>query len=526
MGRRYSAHTDFWSGRVENLTLNKEWLNKFNWPETLITGHPLAIAHRGACDHAPENTLKSFQVAASLFSEMWELDVRLSSDGVCVVAHDDNLTRVARRGLRVSEATWDEISALHLPEGQHIPRLEQVIELARHTGCGLYIEIKSEGAGLAAWKLLQDAGFRFACLASFNVNWIRELRQLGCDYPLAVLVPAGADPFVYLDDVAVEIVHLCWRDASDAPHQLLSDELMQKFVDQSLQVVIWDEDRKSVIDGLWDKPIMGICSNRPELLKPYRPDPDHPVDIVCHRGANTIAPENTLEAARICVDQHYQYVEMDVHTSADGELVVIHDAYLNRTTNGNGMVMEKTLREIKNLDAGGWFREGAAGFRVPTLEQFLKVAQGRSGVYIEIKQADPAAIMQLVSELGMVDSCFFWCGDIDVLRWLRNHSPDIILMATRWQFSSVADAVAAYGAQIIEFDVEKDDLTEVGQCHEHGVRSMIYSRRTDWNELASYQKYKPHMLNLDHPDRYKILASYPLVYRHFQSMQEAIANGP
>jgi glycerophosphoryl diester phosphodiesterase len=77
------------------LTLSKDWLQRFAWPETLITGHPLAIAHRGACDHAPENTLKAFQIAASLSAEMWELDIRLSADGVCVVAHDDNLTRIA-----------------------------------------------------------------------------------------------------------------------------------------------------------------------------------------------------------------------------------------------------------------------------------------------------------------------------------------------------------------------------------------------------------------------------------------------
>ncbi|MFV2035886.1 MAG: glycerophosphodiester phosphodiesterase, partial [Halocynthiibacter sp.] len=261
-----------------------------------MTGFPLAIAHRGACDYAPENTLKAFRIAADLSSEMWELDVRVSADGVCVVAHDDNLTRVARRGLRVSESTWDEISALRLPEEQKISRLEHVIELAKATGCGLYIEIKSAGAGPLAWKLLRDAGFRFAVLASFNVSWIRELRVLGCDYPLGVLVPAGADPFSYMDGVDVEIVHPCWRDATERPDELLTDELMDKFRDHGHQIVIWHEDRAAVLDALWGLAIMGICSNRPELLKPYRPNPDHPIDIVCHRGANNLAPENTLEA--------------------------------------------------------------------------------------------------------------------------------------------------------------------------------------------------------------------------------------
>ncbi len=197
------------------MTISQDWLNKFGWPETLKTGHPLAIAHRGACDYAPENTLKSFRIAADLCSEMWELDIRVSADGVCVVAHDDNLTRVTRRGLRVSEAPWNEIAALRLPEGQHIPRLEEVIELAQQTGCGLYIEIKSEGAGPLAWKLLEAAGLRFAALVSFNPVWIGELREMGCDYPLGILVPTGADPFTYLFGVEVDIVHPWWRNASE-----------------------------------------------------------------------------------------------------------------------------------------------------------------------------------------------------------------------------------------------------------------------------------------------------------------------
>ncbi len=499
------------------MTLTKDWLQKFGWPETLVTGHPLAIAHRGASDYAPENTLKSFQIAADLCAEMWELDIRVSSDGVCVVAHDDNLTRVARRGLRVSESTWEEISALRLPEGQYIPRLEQVIELAQKTGCGLYVEIKSEGAGPLALKLFQDANFRFAALASFNVNWIGDLRDMGCEYPLGVMVPAGANPFAYLGGVKVDIIHPCWRDAAEDPHNLLTDDLMRKFSDHGHQIVIWHEDRAAVLNGLWDKPIMGICSNRPELLKPYRPDPNHPVDVVCHRGANYIAPENTLESARICIDQHFQYVEVDVRTTIDGELVVLHDADLARTTNGNGLVIDRTLAEIKEFDAGAWFREGATGYRVPTLAQFLQLAKGRAGLYIELKHAEPGALLDVVVGEDMLDQCFFWGIDTSVMLQLRAKSNDINLMALRWMYSSVEEAARTYDAQIIEFDVTKDDLNEVPQCRDLGVRSMIYSRTQNWGELSSYLKFEPDMVNLDRPDRFKILSSYPGVHRHLKA---------
>ncbi|PHR93533.1 MAG: hypothetical protein COA78_32680 [Blastopirellula sp.] len=490
-----------------------------------MTGHPLAIAHRGACDYAPENTLKSFQIAADLCAEMWELDIRISADGVCVVAHDDDLTRVAQRGFCVSQTTWDEISTVQLPEGQQIPRLEQVIELAKETGCGLYIEVKSERAGPLAWELLKDADFNFAVLASFNVSLIRELREMGCAYPLGILVPVGADPLTYLGGVDVDVVHLCWRYASENPHELLTDDLMQEFTDHGHQVVIWDEDRAKVLDALWNQPIMGICSNRPELLKPYRPNPDQPVDIVCHRGANKLAPENTLDAARICIDQRFQFVELDVRTTADGELIVIHDADITRTTNGGGLVIDMTLSEIRSLDAGTWFREGSAGVRVPTLSQMLDLVKDRAGLYIEVKHADPAMLLQVIIARNMLDKCFFWGYDSEVLSQLRTLSPEATIMSPRWMYSSLKEAATTHGVQIVEFDPAKDNLYEISQCRDLGVKSMIYSLTQDWTELASYLQIKPDMVNLDHPDRFKILTTYPKVRRHFETMQRTRING-
>ncbi len=507
------------------MTLTKEWLNRYAWPESLLTGHPLAIAHRGASDHAPENTLKAFRIAADLSAEMWELDVRLSADGVCVVVHDDDLTHIAGHKLCVSETSWQDISAIQLPEEQCIPRLEQIIELARQTGCGLYIEIKSAGAGLLAWEILQDAQFRFACLASFNVNWINELREHSCDYPLGVLVPANVDPFTYLNGVSADIVHLCWRNASENPHELLTNKLLDSLQKQNIQLVLWHEERLHVLAALWKKQFLGICSNRPELLKPYKQDALHPVAIVCHRGANSIAPENTLAAARICIDQHFQYIELDVQTTADGELVVIHDGTLQRTTNGSGLISEHTLAEINQLDAGSWFHKQATNSRVPTLSQFLTLVYEKSGVYIEIKHADPDAVLRIVTEHKMLTNSFFWSANTDALHWLHDKNPAITLMAPRNLYASVAEATAAYGARIIEFDVETDTLAEITECSAHGVRSMIYSRHSDRDNLASYLKYKPDMLNLDHPERFKIITSYPLVQQHFILMREAGAGG-
>jgi glycerophosphoryl diester phosphodiesterase len=502
-------------GKIPAMTLSKDWLQRFNWPLSLADVQPLAIAHRGASAHAPENSLSAFRVAADLSSELWELDVHLSSDGVCVVSHDDDLMRMTGQHVHIAQATWSEISKLKMPEEERIPRLEEVIALAKQTGCGLYIELKAEGAGRAVWRLLLESNFRFASLGSFNVKWVEELRHAGCDYPLSVLVPLGVDPLEYVGDLRVEIVHLCWENASDTPAELITDELLYQFQENENQIVIWHEERAGVLAQLLNKPVMGICSNNPEMLKPYRQKSEHSIAIVCHRGANALAPENTLEAARLCINQGFQFVEIDVRTSADGEVVVMHDATLDRTTNGVGPINTWSAADIAALDAGSWFSDRTKGVGVPTLSQILELARGRIGVYVEIKQASPDVVLDIVTEHKMLPHCFFWSPDRDALRWLRSQSPEIVLMAPRWMYGSVEEAVADYNAQIIEFDATKDDLSEVSLCNSFCVRSMIFSLSHERTDLQRYLRYNPDMINLDSPIKFKILASYPDVQKHF-----------
>jgi len=106
--------------------------------------------------------------------------------------------------------------------------------------------------------------------------------------------------------------------------------------------------------------------------------------IVGHRGAAGLAPENTLaafKAGMISADM----LELDVHLSGDGELIVAHDAKADRTTNGTGYWKDMTLAEIKTLDAGGWYDARFAGEKIPTLGEVLELVNGSHSVLIELK---------------------------------------------------------------------------------------------------------------------------------------------
>ncbi|MGH3354092.1 MAG: glycerophosphodiester phosphodiesterase [Nocardioides sp.] len=116
--------------------------------------------------------------------------------------------------------------------------------------------------------------------------------------------------------------------------------------------------------------------------------------VTAHRGASAYAPENTLAAFRLGIEQRAAWIESDVQATKDGELVLIHDTTLSRTTDveqrfpgrSPWKVKDFTLAEIKSLDAGSWFGEEYAGEQVPTLREMVEqVRFSRSGILMELK---------------------------------------------------------------------------------------------------------------------------------------------
>ncbi|MDZ7371315.1 MAG: glycerophosphodiester phosphodiesterase family protein [candidate division KSB1 bacterium] len=120
---------------------------------------------------------------------------------------------------------------------------------------------------------------------------------------------------------------------------------------------------------------------------------DDPFLVLAHRGASREAPENTLAAFRRAFALGVDGIELDVQLTADGELIVIHDDTVNRTTNGRGRVERKTLAELQALDAGKWFSEQFAGERLPSLAQVLDEAEGVL-VDVEIKKCRDSELLK------------------------------------------------------------------------------------------------------------------------------------
>jgi len=267
--------------------------------------------------------------------------------------------------------------------------------------------------------------------------------------------------------------------------------------------VLWLEKRKEVPEDVLQLPVLGICSNHPELLKTFS-NSEHPhPKIVCHRGAKTFAPENTLSAIDLAIGLGFNIVEIDVRQTKDGVPVVLHDSSANRTTNGRGAIKKMNYADVCKLDAGSWFDPFFAGEPVPRLEDVLAHVKGCLEVYIEIKEAEPEILLEVAQRFDMLGDCFFWCEDIRVMDQLRLLNKDVRLMARRYDFPTLKDAIVRHSPQVIEFNGLKFTHEELEHCQELDILSMPFYMGSKLCVLKKLIDSGADMLNLGNPKLFK-----------------------
>ena len=196
--------------------------------------------------------------------------------------------------------------------------------------------------------------------------------------------------------------------------------------------------------------------------------------IVCHRGAETFAPENTLSAVDLAFDQGFNIVEIDVRQTKDGVPVVMHDSRVNRTTNGRVAIKKMSYDVVSQLDYGSWFDTFFTDEKVRPLEDVLVHAKGRGEVYIEIKEAEPKLLLELVQQFEMLEDCFFWCEDIRIMDQLRLLNKDVRLMARRYDFKTLKATIERHQPQVIGFNGLNFTEEELEQCRELGILSIAF----------------------------------------------------
>ena len=222
--------------------------------------------------------------------------------------------------------------------------------------------------------------------------------------------------------------------------------------------------------------------------------------MIGHRGASGVAPENTLAAFRKAVELGAGFIETDLQLSRDARLVALHDDTLERTTTGRGPVSSMTLEELRQLDAGSWFRastgEGAASFageRIPTIQEVLAFGREHEiGLLLEVKSTGPSgaehAVVGALRASGEIPRSVVLSFSRGVLRRIRELDP---LVMTGFLFgdhlpSPVALAVELGARQLLP---RTDRVTRelVTEAHANDVKVVAWTAnaREEMQKLIS-----------------------------------------
>lgn len=237
-------------------------------------------------------------------------------------------------------------------------------------------------------------------------------------------------------------------------------------------------------------------------------------EIVCHRGANARAPENTWASAQLCIDWGMDWLEIDVNTSRDGVMYVFHGPDLARTTNGKGKIYDWDSVDLDRLDCGSWFDPAFAGERIPRLDEFLRRIKHRIKVFFDVKYADLSKLVALLHELDMADECFFWFGREKFVTAFREVTPDLPLKINVRTPADVDAARTRYNASIVEFGLQDMSEAMAAACRANEIRSMILHKENDPVAFRRILEWNVDMVNVDHGDQFarvrrEYLASMP-----------------
>jgi glycerophosphoryl diester phosphodiesterase len=205
-------------------------------------------------------------------------------------------------------------------------------------------------------------------------------------------------------------------------------------------------------------------------------EPGHPPFTSAHRGFSTAAPENTMAALEGAWKAGATVAEIDVRLSRDGELVLMHDRALRRTTDGRGRLAEKTWDELRRLDAGSWFDPSFAGERIPHLEEVLIWAKGKIGLLVELKnfpERDPRFIDRLLALFNRLDAAeraIIAGFDHFALAKIHRREPSWpIQMIYGARLTDPVGAARACGAGFVSLEPEFCPAEDVAALHEAGI---------------------------------------------------------
>lgn len=157
------------------------------------------------------------------------------------------------------------------------------------------------------------------------------------------------------------------------------------------------------------------------------PESKHALVVIAHRGNHVNVPENTLASYKLAIEAGADYVEVDLRTTKDGHLVVLHDSKVDRTTNGQGKISDMTLKEVKKLQV---FNQNWKRHRIPEFREVLQTCKGKINIYLDFKEADVAQTWKQIEAAGMEHQVVVYLNKKEQYAEWKKIAPHLPLMTS------------------------------------------------------------------------------------------------
>lgn len=407
-------------------------------------GKVSVISHRGDWRNTPENSIRAIQNCIDLGVNMVEIDIKKTKDNELILLHDKTLDRTTTGKGLPQDYTLAEIKQMRLRNGagvatsHQIPTLEEAMIVAKgkiwvniDKGYDYFdlVEKVLEKTGTTQQVLIK-AGLPYQKVVAENKAVLDKLFFM----PIIDMANPDAMTMVeeYIKNMQPKAFEVCFTQIDQALQNVL--DRIQKSRSKVWINTLWpslcaglNDDRaveENQQDSIWGKVIeMGasfIQTDRPKELVNYLRNQgksvntagyirkklmdrdQHYVHVVSHRGDWKQFPENSLDAINSIIQMGGDVVEIDVQRTKDGQLILMHDERLDRTTNGKGLIAETTFADIQKLflkDHNG----NVTQHKVPTLKEVLLMSKGR--IMLNLDKADRffEQVVALLQETGTTD---------------------------------------------------------------------------------------------------------------------------
>ncbi|WP_339926129.1 glycerophosphodiester phosphodiesterase family protein [uncultured Cyclobacterium sp.] len=218
--------------------------------------------------------------------------------------------------------------------------------------------------------------------------------------------------------------------------------------------------------------------------------------VIAHRGAHEGIPENSLPAYQKAIDLGCDFVEIDLRTTLDKQFVSVHNSSIDAYVDGkSGIIKDMNLAELKALAIGKKIAEEWQNTRIPTFEEILKLCQGKIGIYLDLKDADPSALLPLIRQYKMEENIvwFMHGNDEENISKVRQNCANCFPMPDPGKESNLKDVLTKYQPKVIASGMRNCSLSFSKTVHEQEAivfvdesKNSLEDLKLEWTKMIEW----------------------------------------